>query len=366
MVILATRKIDWARFCDDNKWLLMLFLYMGVSILWSDYAVVSLKRWIKTTGDLVMVLIILTDRDYLAALSCVLRRCFYIHIPLSIILIKYYRTIGVAWDDLGVEMWVGVTPHKNTLGELTMTAGVYFIWDIMRSLRKKQYLRIGIDSFFLLMVFWILRGSETSRSNAAIAVFFIGVLVLFAVHRLRSKPGEIIRFAKVGILVLAFVYLAMGVIAQKSLFATAVEASGRDMTLTGRTILWEDLIEIGSRNPIMGTGYGGFWIGNLTHNLWQKHFWRPRQGHNGYIDIFVDLGLLGVFGLAAVLYASLKTIFRTFAHDFDYAQLRLAFFSMIVIHNIVESNLTIGTHQLWFIFLLAAISAPALSLRTSE
>ena len=61
---------------------------MLVSILWSDFPLVSFKRWVKTAGTVTMALVLLTDPASLEALEAIFRRTVYILIPFSVILVK--------------------------------------------------------------------------------------------------------------------------------------------------------------------------------------------------------------------------------------------------------------------------------------
>ena len=144
----------------------------------------------------------------------------------------------------------------------------------------------------------------------------------------------------------------------KSFFALGVEASGRDTTLTGRTELWEDILTIASDHPILGVGYGSFWIGDLGNNLWERHIWKPGQGHNGYLDVYVELGIIGVFFLLLIIISSFRQIVWTLKSNFEYGRFRLVFLLVILLHNIAESSFLRGASNLWFIFLLVAINIP--------
>lgn len=353
--ILARRRIDWAQWSRRNGWIVALFLYMGLSIGWSDFAGVSFKRWIKSIGDLVMVLIVLTEEDPLEAISTLLRRCFYLVVPLSVIFVKYYRSLGVVYDYLGKEAWIGVTPHKNTLGQVVMIAGVYFIWNILRARGK----RIVVDVPVFIMGLWLLWGSDTSSSKTSIVLFLTGIALLVVLHWMRSNLTLIRRFTVILIFLIAFFSLAVPFATSSSLIAAAIEASGRDKTLTQRTDLWDDLFEIGSQHPVLGTGYGSFWIGDLTHPLWEKHFWRPTQGHNGYIDVYLELGLIGLALTIGVIVLAYRGILRTFASHVEFGKLQFILLSLILVNNITESSLLRGANNLWFLFLLVAVSIPA-------
>ena len=67
----------------------MLFAFMAVSILWSPFPMVSIKRWVKAVGALLMVMVVLTERDPTAAVVGLFKRTFMVLLPLSVYLIKY-------------------------------------------------------------------------------------------------------------------------------------------------------------------------------------------------------------------------------------------------------------------------------------
>ncbi len=87
LIVLVTRGQRVGKFLRANAVVLLFFLYCAVSFLWSDYPNVAFKRWTKALGDLVMVLIVLTDCKPTAALKRFLARTAYVLIPLSILFI---------------------------------------------------------------------------------------------------------------------------------------------------------------------------------------------------------------------------------------------------------------------------------------
>src|SRR5262245_12512612 len=89
LFVLASRREQIGRLLRVNRPILWFFLYCAVSILWSDYADVAFKRWTKAVGDLVMVLVVLSDREPSTAVKRLLARTTYLLIPLSILFIKY-------------------------------------------------------------------------------------------------------------------------------------------------------------------------------------------------------------------------------------------------------------------------------------
>jgi O-antigen ligase len=362
-VILIRRKVNWLEFAKYNKWVLALFVYMGLSLIWSEFPRETAVRWIRSVGMLIMALIVLTEVNPLEGISGLLRRCYYIHLPLSIISIKYFRDIGVSWSrDGSAEMWTGLTTHKNMLGQISISSGIYFTWNMIKTVGKKNIPR---DLLFLLMTLWLLRGSGTSSSMTAIIGFGIGIFVLLGLQYLRRHVDHFGRYIIAWILFLFLlgpvIQVGFEAFVGESLSSSVVGASGRDETLTGRTIMWSDILTIASEKPILGVGYGAFWVGDKGRELplWSEFVtWSPGQGHNGYIDLYVELGFVGAILMTGVIIAAFKNISKLVHTDFEFARIRIAYLLVVLTNNITESSLTKAYHNLWFIFLLFAINIP--------
>jgi O-antigen ligase len=353
--ILAARRTRLLAIIADNKFLCLLFLYMLVSVVWSDYPLVSIRRWIRSLVDLAMALVVVTDRNALEAECSVLRRVAFINLPLSIYLIKYVRGIGTAWSDEGIEMWVGTTSHKNVLGEVVMTAGIYFLFEIIRNRWTK---RMWPYLAYMLMVAWLLRGSPASRSATSALLLGIGSAILLGLFYLRTRMEYVGRHLAGGVLMLMIAGIGVlfyQVSTDQSALGAGIGAVGRDATLTGRTDLWRDLWPIAMDHMMFGVGYGSFWIGN-THGLWDVHFWHPTQGHNGYLDVFLELGIVGIVLLAGTIVASLRGTVTLMRTRFELGALHLVWLVIIVIHNITESSYLRGSVDMWFMFLVASLT----------
>jgi exopolysaccharide production protein ExoQ len=356
LIILMRRPIKWGALIRSNQALTVLFLYMLLSIIWSGVPEVSFKRWVRALIDGLMALVVLTDRAGFGAETAAVRRVMYVNIALSVIFIRYFRTLGIAWDEFGREMWVGITTHKNVLGQVAMTGGIYFIFELIRNWRRRRMAVKVIYLGYLVLILWILKGPANHRSNTAILGLIVGTALLVGCqlfqYRVAYLRRYLLRAASIGALL-----LLVGAGLVQSLVATGISASGRDLTLTGRTDLWADLLDIAAENPLFGVGYGSFWIGN-THNLWARHLWMPTQGHNGYIDVYLELGAVGLLVLAAVIVRAYLATLDRMTTNFGQGALHFALLTVIVIHNVSESSYLRGTVDLWFIFLLCAITVP--------
>jgi exopolysaccharide production protein ExoQ len=365
--VLAGRRKDVSRIATHNKWLVVLFIYMALSISWSPFPAVSLVRWIRSVGAFVMVLVVLTERHPLQSLSTLLTYSYYLHLPLSLISIRYFRSIGVSWSRNGSEeMWKGLTMHKNNLGQVAMSSGLLFSWLIGRTRGWK-----AMSFLFLLMSLWLLGGSSTSRSTTSIVGFGFGICVLLTLEHCRRRGAHVARsalsWALAGALALSAIYVALDIISQNPL-ALILEMGGRDETFTGRTALWSDILAIASAHSFLGLGFGALWNVPAESELyplkqWSETApsWRPGQGHNGYLDLYAELGLAGVLLVTGVVAVAFKKAWPLLWTDYDTASIRLMFLTALLVDNITESSLLKGTHSLWFLFLLFAVNVPSRS-----
>lgn len=313
-----------------------------------------------------MVLVVLTEPDALAAVRSLLRRLYLVHIPLSIIAIKYVRNIGVvyAWNGLE-EMWVGLAIHKNNLGQVAMCSGLVASWQVLQNWTKRK---LTLDLLLLLLTLWVLTGSKNSHSSTAIVGFFVGVAVLLVLQPIRSHPRQAKRILLLGVVaicLLAPVVLGIMAALDTSPLRIVTEATGRDMTLTGRTGLWRDVIANASHSPLVGVGLGAFWVGDLGFTKyplpnWSRVTpeWRPGQAHNGYVDVYVDLGAIGLVLVIIVIVRGFAGATADLQRNFELGAFRLVLLASIVLNNFTESSLLKGTHSLWFLFLLVAVNVP--------
>jgi exopolysaccharide production protein ExoQ len=124
---------------NANLPILIYFLFCLFSIIWSDYPGPAFKKWIKAIGDVAMILIVLTDEQPVAALRRLFSRTGFILIPMSLLFIKYYPTLGKTYDPWnGAQMFTGVALDKNMLGVTTFVLLLGVVWRVLALLRPDE------------------------------------------------------------------------------------------------------------------------------------------------------------------------------------------------------------------------------------
>jgi exopolysaccharide production protein ExoQ len=349
--ILITRSFQWGDFFARNAALMAYLSFALFSVLWSDASFVSFKRWFRDLGSYFMILIVLSDPNPLEAVRTVLRRLCYLLVPLSVVLIKY-TNIGKVYDKWsGNASYVGATTSKNMLGALCLVAAIFFFWDtLMRWSERKE--RRTRQIFFVNFVFAFLTTYLLYRAHSATSAvcFVLGCSVLTAAH---SNWGERHpTFLKTIIPISFCVYLLLGF--GFGLNSTFAEMLGRDPTLTDRTRIWSALLTMNT-NPLIGTGYESFWLGRRLDLVFIKLHDHINEAHDGYLEVYLNLGLIGLSLLCVFLVVAYRNICKKdLPEKGNFTSLSLAMWSVVLFYNITEASFKHGV--IWITLLLGAIS----------
>jgi O-antigen ligase len=110
-------------------------------------------------------------------------------------------------------------------------------------------------------------------------------------------------------------------------------------------------------NPLVGTGFESFWLGSRLEKMWSIYWWHPNEAHNGYLEVYLTLGWIGIALFAVFLIAGYRNIIAGFRRDPDIARLKLAFFVIVLIYNFTESAIR-ETNPIWIMLLLAIVAVP--------
>ncbi len=354
LVILLRRKISLSDTIKKNAWIFIYFAFWGISIAWSDLPDVTFKRYIKAIGSLIMVLVILTEPAPVEAFKTIMRRCAYVHIPLSIVLYKYYPHLGRTYGRWSGQLMItGVTLQKNALGILCAVCGIVFISDIIARWRNKKALPDGKGAFprliILIMIFWLL---IMANSATAIACFIIGCGILLAMElpMIKRNPKSLVVYLFFLVCIILILQIA------SDLTGMIFSSLGRDTTLTGRTDLWKDALAL-VKNPLIGYGFESFWLGDRMQFFWDKYYFRPNEAHNGYLEVYLDGGVIAVLLLIVIILNAFKNIYQEFSSDLRYATVQSILLAMALANNITEASFR-PLQLMGFLFFLAVIKPP--------
>jgi len=323
-----------------NPGILIFVFWCGLSVSWALLPEVSLRRFtlmaIVLFSVQAQVLLIGPDRA-LTLLVQILAAVLLINL-VSIPIVEQARHLP--GEDLGLDGdWRGVFLHKNQAGAVTAATTLLLIARLGRGVFVPVLLVLSL--FFLIMT-----GSKTAIGLTLIAGL---IAALFRIC-VDSHVGRV--------LLISLIFWGIGVgVALLLHMSEPISELFRDPTaFTGRMALWMSLWDMVQSDPMFGTGYGSFW--NLGSNspisgLVHPDHWTAQtgQGHNGYLDLLVMVGVPGLlFALAGFLLPPLRAIAPLTKARPAIAALLLSVTILLMGVNTMESFIAQGDTGFWVLF----------------
>jgi len=351
--VLRRRQISLSEIARENKWLVILILYCLLSALWSDSAFTSVKRWIKMLGHPIMLLVVFTEPEPEEAWARLMKRASYVLFPISILWMKYYPAFGRRYETDGALHNVGITVTKNELGVISIIFGLFFFWYVLQAWPKRRENASGKELLISLGLL-SLTGYCLAKAHSATSVLslLLGAIIMLSLG-LRFVDKE-----RVGIYAVTSLLAVLTAQGLFDVFGHLVELTGHSSTLEGRGHLWEVVLAT-DHSPILGAGYESYWSGERLQSIWSmpEFWWKPIQAHNGYIEVYLNLGIVGVTILVGVLLVAFKKCAGELIHRFEWGRLMMSYWAMLVVHNWTEAGFK-GLSLMFFVFFCVAIKLP--------
>ncbi|MCL6479792.1 MAG: O-antigen ligase family protein [Peptococcaceae bacterium] len=340
LLLRPRRTLDYLR---TGIYLWPLFGWVLLSFFWSQAFDVTVRREIALLGTTIFGLYLASrfeHHEFLRLLGWTL----LVAVVLSYVFILLMPDWGLVKEFRWVA-WRGIYITKNVLARVNVLASLVFA---LLATSKLQNKFVWWSGFILAVVLVIGSHSVTAFLVLISLVFF----VLF-IKVLRWRFNIIMSllfpfFIAAG----AFTWLVINNV------ETILAFLGRESTLTGRTILWNAAIYMAKQHPWLGYGYGAFWLGDgPSDTIWQIIGWETPHSHNGFIDLWLMTGLIGV-GLFIFCYI------HTFCQSIK--QLRMSgnklnigpvywpvyYLMFVILYNITESNIILQNSIYWLLFVV--------------
>ena len=195
-----------------------------------------------------------------------------------------------------VGAWKGVFFQKNVTGRMMVWLVLALVWLDWQKEQSRWVTRPLILLAMLLIVM--------SRSGTGLVTSVLVSVALLSTTMLR---GSIRSFAPTMALLTAL--LVIMVTAGATFWYDVLYALGRDPTLTGRTVLWQHIVQSVTERPLLGYGYAAYWFGFNGPGASFTRDWGITSAHSGWLELTLDLGLVGV---ALVLVVLSRMLFQGF------------------------------------------------------
>ena len=219
--------------------------------------------------------------------------------------------------------------------------------------RRRRFPKFFILYMAMHMALLLLCKATGALFCALIPISYLLFLRRHHNPKLRLHLGVVYIAASVGFLVFALTIIP--------LFAPLFEALGKDVTLTGRTPMWEQLITVMTEhNSFTGFGFTMFWKDPLAVKLFHNGFRRGSWGaamtygaHNALLEIWLDVGLIGVAAYFGMLMLSFHRPEQLTEIQYEFCS---SYILWQTLKGFTERSYIPFNYQTLFLFLCAGIS----------
>lgn len=334
--VLSARRVNTV--AKGGALLFALTAFALASAAWSTLPELTLRRSVAllaTTLFGAYVASRYTIREQLRLLAWALG----IAAVLSIVAALLVPRFGI--DDDG--LWRGVFAHKNSLGRVMALAAVafYILGKGSRKARRLCWIFLGLS----LCLLWF------SRSGTAIvitAALFLSIPVVAWVQR--NPQGRL--WTALGFIALCGTLAFLSGVLDLSEF---MKFLGKDETLTGRTFVWAYALDAITARPLIGYGYTAFWLSPEGQDIQATLGPAFVHAHNGYLDLALQLGLVGLLAFLATLARNLSRSLRTEVSEFDEIW-PTVFFIFVLMYNMTESSILGRNNLFWILYVSMTLS----------
>ena len=267
-------------------WLLPIMATM--SFIWSDFPDESLRKGIATIQTSYFGLYF-SSRFSLKQQLQILAWVFGIVAVLSLLFGLVFQSAAIeAGANAGA--FRGPFTQKNLLARVAVLGAIVFLLNALQYSRRNKvilWIGFGINVLLILMT--------TSKTALLLLILVLLLLPLYRALRWKSTIA-------VPLVITVIIFGGSIIAIFLANWEAALSAVGRDASLSGRTGLWEGAIQKISERLWIGYGYQGFWRDDGgAVDIWLSGGYKPPHAHNGFINMPLDLGLIGLFIFLAIL-----------------------------------------------------------------
>jgi len=316
--------------------------FAAMSLLWSYAPAISFRRLVLQAIVVLSVILpsaLATDRDRM------LERILSV-IVMAVVL-NFVVVLATPPGPLGHE---GIYDHKNTLGSMMMFAICLCLYG---AATRRGTLRIVFLACVVMAFVALVESRSKTSLGLAVMMPALTFMAIAIARPVRMNVAAFVLFAAVFAIAAWFYISAL----TGYTFADMSMLLFGDTTFTGRTIIWEFVLDVISRSPLVGQGYAAFWgvgAGSIVDTEAPALVARLQQAHNGFLDVFVETGLIGLIILLALIVATLLSAAKSLERQPALCWLAITLVLIVVSHNMLESSLFRSYSLAWLLFLFAA------------
>jgi len=342
--------LDWMRWLVAQRLALLVVLVIAAcSVLWSVQPVLTAQRSIHLVGTTLLAVYIgyhLPTKAVIDVLSIVLAGLVVGGVVVALV----FPEVGLH-DYEGKLVWRGLQQEKNTFGLTSTTAFLFFFVRSVSVNRARPWLDWALCAVSLVTL--VMSDSATSM-GALLAGLTIALCFLIAAG---GRITTLVPLLSVG----GGLCVALLVLLLTTGTGELFELFGRSSDITGRTVIWNGVLNLIDKHVLFGLGYGSIWFPRPQEGWLQMSLlgtnWVAFHAHNALLQVASELGLIAAIAavvlLAQTFYEAIRMFLRT--HQ-PFALFLIAFNAAFIVVNVFEALLFSDRSPAWLLFIALPIA----------
>ena len=327
------------RIAMANWPLLLMLAYCTLSLIWSEFPGIVIKRFVQFLG--VLSIIVLVAHDHEERFDRLMVATLWIGLVLCALSIVFALAVpGIGIETaVGIEgTWRGILGQKNQLGLFAALSIFFtvFCW--------KRRVISPVFASLLMLVCSICLVMSRSSSSATLTVLSLSIFLLLRREFIRSFAPIVRAFLLfatvlcVAYLVFYFVHARFPSVAD--LLSPFAALFGKSTDLTGRGNIWQIMWQTIEKHPYFGVGFSSFWLGpgGPSQFISDELMWSVPSAHNGYLDVINELGWVGFALFVGMLVHHGMRLVELFRHERELAAFHMSLMAMYLVSNFSEST----------------------------
>ncbi|NEQ47773.1 MAG: O-antigen ligase family protein [Leptolyngbya sp. SIOISBB] len=326
-------------------WVFLMFVML--STIWSEKPQETIKASIGLIGTVLFGVYIVCRYTFKEQINILL-------IFFGIVLVTSILFMGVPGYGIDTGKHAGairgIYSHKNIFGQaMTLSTATFLIYTKAKFCVDRRLAYLGFATSFAMVV--------GSKSSSSLLYTILLIALIHAIEVLRFR-GQLFAWSLVSLASLYFFIVTW----QETIMNFILGLLGKDPTLTGRTDIWDVILSKIQERLWLGYGFDGFWHGIYGESFYVRNAvrWDLPNSHNGFLDLALGLGIIGLALLMLTLWITLIKGLVLLKTDFSWIHVwpvMFIFYTLMI--NMSESSLG-GQNSSQTIFLTIAVTTTSI------
>lgn len=349
----------------QNPLLWLLIGWAFTTSLWAPDTLTAFKQVVIILGTSLLATAFTLASWQPGRLAALLRYSTTVLLLASLLTGLLFPRIGIHHES-NFELngsWRGVTYQKNGLGQLAAVGLI--LWTHAWASRSTSS-RAAIGGIGLSILMTLL-----SRSSTSLLVALISIAGVITALRAPMRLGMAVTPLRLSfwfgvVLSIGLFLMVVGAVDYDSIAEPFGELFGKDATFSGRTLIWNELFREIAKHPWAGIGFNSFWAGGVdgpAAEAIRRLQWVAPNGHEGYLDMINEIGLIGFLLLIGFLVLHFRQLRQLRDLDRSGFALHRALMIYVLLANLTETG---WFHPVQLTHVLAMYSSAEVSRRLFE